>query len=147
MKLTTIASLLAERYDDFDDEADRRADARRDAEDDAWRDSHSGTFIVEEYDGLQPDDMIVEMFDIEVEYSVEDHGYTDHPYGQGTAREEHGSSVNIESAYTVSEVKCYDPENDEKVIKTFPKHTDVADLPGWGDSDWAYLQKKADDHV
>lgn len=135
---------LIEIYDDYDDEADRRYDAKMDALRDEWEESHSGDFIIRDYDGVQPDDMYV-MMDIRVEYEVEDHGYTDHPYGQGTAREEHGSSVNVTVMETASEVVYYDAETD-KPVKTFPKGTDCTDLPGWQESDTEYVQSQAEKH-
>jgi hypothetical protein len=137
---------LIEIYDDYDDAADARYDAKMDAMHDDWEASHSGDFIISEYDGVQPDDAVVSMFDIRVEYEVEDHGHTDHPYGQGTAREEHGSSVNVTVMETNEEVTYHHPETDE-IIKTFPKGTDCGDLPGWEESDTEYVQRKAEDHA
>lgn len=137
---------LIEIYDDFDDEADRRYDAKMDALRDEWEDSHTGEFTIQEYDGVQPDDSYTNMFDIHVEYEVEDHGYTDHPYGQGTAREDHGSSVNVTVMKTAEEVTYHNPDTDE-VIKKFPKGTDCVDLPGWNEGDTEFVQNKAEEHA
>jgi hypothetical protein len=138
-----LQELVTERYhDDFDDRDDDRFD-RYDHDDSG---GGSGTFTIKEYDGVQPDDAVVSMFNIDVEYTAEDQGYTDHPYGMGTAREEHGVEVEVTSAVTGEEVTYHHPETDE-IMKTFPKGTPVEDLPGWEQKDWDYVQDKAEDHA
>lgn len=135
MKLTEL--ITEYHHDDYDD----RHDDRYDDSDDG-----TGSFTIEEYDGLQPADAVVSMFGIEVEYGVADQGHTDHPYGSTSAREYHGVEVEIISAKTTEEVTYHHPETDE-VLKTFPEGTDVDKLPGWGVSDWDFLQQKAEEHA
>lgn len=139
MKL--LQELISERY-----QADDSYDAHNqwDPRDDAT--GGTGSFTIKEYDGIQPDDAIVSLFDIDVIYTAEDLGYTDHPYGETVAREEHGVEVEITSAVTAEEVTYRDPDTDE-IVQTFPVGTDVSDLPGWNDNDNDYIQEKAEEHA
>lgn len=76
----------------------------------------------------------LEAADVEVEYDYEPPSYTDHPYGQGWAREHHGSSVDIISVKLTQDAKVYDDEGD-KVVDTLKKGTDLMDK-SWWDSKW-----------
>lgn len=137
---------LQEIHDGDFDEADRRYDAKVDAMRDKYDADHKGNFVIKEYDGVQPDDFIVDMFDIAVSYESESDDYTDHPYGVGSAREYHYGGVHVIKCVARGEVVYRDPETDE-VKKTFPKGTDCQDLPGWNSNDDKFVQSKAEEHA
>ena len=103
-------------------------------------------FIVKKWDGNQPDGQYVKPFDVKVTYHVEDLGYSDHPYGEGTAREEHGKSVSVISIESAEVVEVMNEEGD-KVLKTFPTGTPVAKIPGWEESSNDWFQHKAEEEV
>lgn len=94
--------------------------------------------IYKEWDGLT--DEGVEMFDVEIHYTVTDNGVEKHPYGQGDAEEDLGFETEIDKAVTKTSVTQYD-EDGETVIKTFPKGTHIDKLPGWKEKMWDIFEK------
>lgn len=68
-------------------------------------------------------------FDVEVEFDYEGPSHSDHPYGSGTAREDHPASASVILIKTADAVVQLD-EN-ERILKIWPKGTDVTTLPGW----------------
>lgn len=86
----------------------------------------------------------IEPFDVLVSYECEDGGYTDHPYGEGSAREHHGFSCEVTSVTADEEVKIFD--EDEKLIRTIPKGTDLKDIPGYTKDFEKFFQKAAEQH-
>lgn len=94
--------------------------------------------IYKEWDGLT--DEGIEMFDVEIHYTVTDNGVEKRPAGQGDAEEDLGYSTEIDKAVTKTQVKQYD-EDGENVIKTFDKGTSIDKLPGWKESMWDTFEK------
>lgn len=70
--------------------------------------------------------------DCEVHYDFESGGHTDHPYGEGTAREYHGDEVNIYHVVTLKDADVYDEEGDS-VIGKIPAGTDLMAKSWWKD--------------
>jgi hypothetical protein len=89
----------------------------------------------------------LESADVEVEYDYEAPSHTDHPYGQGTAREYHGSSVDIWSVKLTQDAKVYDEEGD-KVVDVLKSGTDLMQQPWWQGkwTEWlaGQIREKAD---
>jgi hypothetical protein len=135
-ELMALRATVTERYD-YDDHDDY------DPSDDA--DDGERSFIIREYDGCQPEDMIIDLFDLEVTYTLHDEGYTDHPYGEGSAREYHGMSTDDVEAVAAEEVICRDPDTDE-IVKRLPKGTKLEDIPGFTNDQWDYIQQQVDRH-
>lgn len=71
-------------------------------------------------------------FDVDVEYDYVGASYSDHPYGSSYAREYHSASATELETKLAHDVEQLD-DNDEKVIKTWPKGTNIESLPGWKD--------------
>lgn len=69
-------------------------------------------------------------FEVEVIYDYVPASHSDHPYGEGTAREHHASTMDIIDIVTTKEVNQYD-EDGVNVIKKWPKGSDVTKFPGW----------------
>ena len=78
----------------------------------------------------------INVADIDVEYDFTPASHTDHPYGEGTAREYHPAEVNILSVKLRNDVDRTD--EDGNVIGKLAKGTDLLDQPWWLDhwSDW-----------
>lgn len=93
---------------------------------------------IEGWDRLEPAEGLIEPFNVVVEFKAEQDS-TSHPYGDGQATENHGTTVELISAKTAEEVKLLHVDTDE-VLKTFPKGTDVTSLPGWKQEYWKHLQ-------
>lgn len=66
-------------------------------------DVHS--FVFEKWDGNEPKGLIVEPFNVLVKYHGEHGGSSDHPYGEGTATENHGDIIQILSLTADEPVK------------------------------------------
>ena len=88
---------------------------------------------------LEPKDGYYDDFKCEVFYDFEAGGHSDHPYGSGSAREEHEATIDFIDAITASEVKLF--SDDDSVSKTFPKGTSLSKMPGWSKSDEKYLKE------
>lgn len=101
-------------------------------------------FVVKKWDGHEPAGAkFIEPFDVLVTYEYEDFGYSDHPYGEGYAREQHGASVVIVSLEANEPVKLIDDETG-KLIKDFPKGTKLESIPGWSKDFMEYFQEQAE---
>ena len=72
--------------------------------------------------------------DVEVEYEHEAPSYSDHPYGEGSARERHGSSTGIISVKLLKDAHER-TEGGEEIVKTLPKGTDLM-KQSWWKSEW-----------
>lgn len=103
------------------------------------------TFIVKDWDGNQTKNEFVEPFDVLVVYELEDLGHSDHPYGEGTAREYHGHNIYIIDLLANEPVEIKDTA-EEKVLKTLPKGTKLQNMPGWDEKFMEYFQQKAEEH-
>lgn len=79
--------------------------------------------------------------DVEVDYDYSGASHSDHPYGQGTAREHHGASVGIMAVRLIHDTKEYD-EDGEKVIGTLKAGTDLMHQPWWKPSWTTWLANK-----
>jgi len=106
-------------------------------------------FVVKKWDGNEgyqqgTDDVYVEPFDVLVAYEYEDLGYSDHPYGEGKARENHGSSV-VVTSITANEPVVLKNNDTDKVVKTLPKGTKVQDVPGWDEDSMDFFKQKAEE--
>lgn len=112
--------------------------------DDGEYGTFDASFIIPEWDGFQPEDVIVDPFSVKVEYTAEGGGHTYHPYGEGYAKESHGYSVSVELT-AASEVTVRDIETDE-VVDTFPVGTELSEIPGWHESDREWFEKEALKH-
>ncbi len=140
--MSLLQELMALREDRLNEYYDYDDDYDYDDEDD---DNGERSFIIREYDGCQPEDMIIDLFDLEVTYTLHDEGYTDHPYGEGSAREYHGMSTDDVEAVAAEEVICRDPDTDE-IVKRLPKGTKLEDIPGFTNDQWDYIQQQVDRH-
>ena len=87
------------------------------------------------------DDEGIVPFDVEVDYDYEPADHSDHPYGDTTAREHHPSSIAINSITSITPIRQLD--DDDKVIKEWPKGTDVMSLPGWSKEDLEWFEEQA----
>lgn len=106
-------------------------------------------FVVKKWDGNEgyqqgADDVYVVPFDVLVTYEYEDLGYSDHPYGEGKARENHGSSV-VVTSITANEPVVLKNNDTDKVVKTLPKGTKVQDVPGWDEDSMDFFKQKAEE--
>ena len=66
--------------------------------------------------------------DVDVTFDYE-RSHTDHPYGAGTAREQHGAVVDIKSVKLLKDTAERDDDN--KVAGTLPKGTDLMKQTWW----------------
>lgn len=69
-------------------------------------------------------------FEIIASYEYEGSSHSDHPYGEGSAREYHAASGQSTKIVLAQDVEQYD-DNGETVLKTWPKGTNISALPGW----------------
>jgi hypothetical protein len=102
-------------------------------------------FIVDKWDGHEPDGFYFEPFDVKVEYYAERPSHSDHPYQDGKAREYHPGSLSIESITTVKSVKMFNSDTD-KVEKEFPAGTSLKKMPGWDKASEAWFDNKAEEN-
>jgi hypothetical protein len=65
----------------------------------------------------------LEEADIEVEFDYEAPSYSNHPYGEGTAREDHGAVIGITEIRLLNDVNVRDM--DDNVEKVLAKGTDL----------------------
>lgn len=70
--------------------------------------------------------------DVEVEFDYTPASFSDHPYGSGTAREHHPSSLDIQSVTLVKDANRYDDEGN--VIGKLEKGTDLMKQSWWQES-------------
>ncbi len=75
----------------------------------------------------------LESLDVDAFYYYEPSDYTDHPYGDTTAREYHGPVINLTSVIALEDGKVYDEDGD-KVLRVIPKGSDLMKDPIWEDS-------------
>ncbi len=72
----------------------------------------------------------LESLDVEAFYYYESSHYTDHPYGDTTAREHHGAVIDLTSVIALEDGKVYDEDGDQ-VLRVIPKGTDLMKDPIW----------------
>lgn len=77
---------------------------------------------------------------VSVTYEYEASSYSDHPYGEGTAREVHPAEVNLISVKVTDAVEITDEDN--KVVEVLPVGTDLMDKDFWKKSDGDWLIDK-----
>ena len=85
-------------------------------------------------------------FEVEIEYTSDGGSHSDHPYGEGSAREYHGAEIEIKNIALSKDVEQYDDEM-EKVVKVWSKGTNIEELPGWNiakDSNMKYFYEKCE---
>lgn len=101
---------------------------------------------IKDCDIFQPDDCIVDPFSITIEYDVGASSHEDHPYGDGSARENFKGELEVKAVYSAEPVKILDSDT-EKLIRTLPKHTPVEKIPGYEVSfdNWFAEQAEKDD--
>jgi hypothetical protein len=104
----------------------------RDTDDD-HRPWHGSSDFVVKYDGIQPDDTYYD----DMQVSVKFHKERDDEDGAG--------SCAVTGLFLDAPVKQYD--NDDKLVKTWPKGTDVEKMPGFEKSDKDWFQSKLEDHL
>lgn len=75
----------------------------------------------------------LDMADVSVEFEYEAPSHTDHPYGEGWAREYHGSSAEILAVRLVHDTNRLD--EDGEVIGVLKAGTDLTE-ESWWDSAW-----------
>lgn len=85
-------------------------------------------------------DELYEPFTMTVSYWYEGASHSDHPYGEGSAREHHAANWGIDSVKLKSAARHID-ENEE-LIKEYPAGTDVTKMPGWDKKLQAYYEDK-----
>jgi hypothetical protein len=79
----------------------------------------------------------LEPVNIEVEFDYEAPSGQDHPYGEGSAREELGAVVDIATVRLTKEANIYD--EDEKVVRVLKKGTDLMKEPFYKAKDTKWL--------
>lgn len=79
----------------------------------------------------------LEAADVEVFYDHEPASHSDHPYGDTTAREYHGSNMDITEVLLLKDTNRYDGDAD-KTVGMLPKGTDLLKQPWWNKkwSEW-----------
>jgi hypothetical protein len=97
------------------------------------------------YDGIQPDEGYFDDLKVEVFYEHENLGTSHHPYGEGSAAENHGTSINFTDAKLTAPAELKNAESDA-VIKSFAKGTSLKTLPGWDKGDEKYFQQLCEEH-
>ncbi len=83
-------------------------------------------------DGDMDDKTHYELFEVEATYEYEPDSHSDHPYGDGTAREYHTGSLGFIDLKLKTAAREVDPDT-EKLIKEWPIGTDVTKMPGWSE--------------
>lgn len=104
------------------------------------------SFIIKKFD-INAEDYVIYPFDIEVTYTLGEPSFDDHPYGNGSAREYHAGEVTLVSMETMEAVHLRDLEDEEKIVRTFPKGTSVSKIPGFDHKTEEYIYEKAIDHA
>lgn len=66
----------------------------------------------------------LEPVDLEIEFDYEEPSYSNHPYGEGTAREDHPAVIDISAVKLLKDANIYD-DNEEKVLRVLAKGTDL----------------------
>ena len=104
------------------------------------------SFVIADVDVFEPDQYIIHPFKIRVEYNVGPESHEDHPYGDGTARENFKGELNIKGVYTEEPVPLLSTEDETKIVKTIPKGAPVQRIPGYKASldAWFYEQAEKD---
>lgn len=72
--------------------------------------------------------------DVEVEFEYEAPSHTDHPYGEGSAREYHASSVDILAVKLIDDADVFD-EDGQEVTGKLSSGTDLTQQ-SWWNHDW-----------
>jgi hypothetical protein len=131
MKLSEIHDL------DYSD-ADRKADIRAEIAQDEVEKYSDGDFIFKGYDGFEGEG--ISDFDVKVSYEYEPDDYIDHEFG----------SHKLPGGFVVTDLRAAEEvqqfgEDGEKVLKTWPKGTDITKLPGWKPKMEEEFQRKADE--
>lgn len=88
------------------------------------------------YDGLQPDEGWMDNIDVNITYTNDPDDSFDHEFG----RENLEGAIWVDTLTLAAPAKQHD--DDDKVIKTWPKGTDVTKLPGFKESDREYFQSE-----
>jgi hypothetical protein len=73
-------------------------------------------FVVEKWDGQEAEGIHIEPFDVLVKYHAEAGGHSDHPYGEGDAREYHADDIHVVSVVTNEDVHV-ESENGEDSLE------------------------------
>jgi len=105
----------------------------------------SSTLVVRGYDGLEPDGMYVPPFDVEIQF-YSDSESSSHPYGEGSATEHHGRSVEIDSLKLKHDLEIFDDEG-EHILRTFKAGTHLQKLPGWSNDSLKYFEQYVLEHA
>lgn len=88
-------------------------------------------------------DETYEPFTMTVAYWFEAGSHSDHPYGEGSAREEHPADWGITNV-TLKSIANHLDENNE-IVKAYPVGTDVRKMPGWDLKLQAWYEEKLAD--
>jgi hypothetical protein len=79
--------------------------------------------------------------DVDAHYEYEGRSHSDHPYGEGSAREYHGATCSVELVLLQKDTKVYDDEGDE-VVDTLKAGTDLMKQPWWKHEWTRWLEDK-----
>ena len=79
----------------------------------------------------------LEPVNVDIDYEFEPSSHSDHPYGEGTAREDHPATVTILKVKLVKDANIYD---DEKVVKVLKSGTDLMKEPFYTPKNTAWLE-------
>ena len=107
------------------------------------RGAHSFTTTLQD---LEADGMFLADVDVEVTFNYEGESSTLHVYDDPTTREYHGADVEIVSVILTADAHAYDEDGD-KLLKTFPKGMNAAELPGYTEKTDEMLIDEAHEHM
>lgn len=102
-------------------------------------------YVFKDFDAFEPDGFYVKPFDVKVEVYVEPGSYSDHPYGEGSARENHAPMVAVEHLSANEDVVFYDEETGKEEQKRFKAGTELSKIPGYEKSMKEFFQQWAEE--
>lgn len=101
--------------------------------------SINSTFLLKDIEVL--DSASIVPFDARVIYEYEAVDYSDHPYGNGTARESHSATVQIISVKNTTIITQLD--NEGQPLKELPIGTNVMKMDSWNKDCLAWFEEQA----
>ena len=97
------------------------------------------TFIFSGFSGME--DSGAADFNVKVTYEVEAGSHSDHPYGEGTAREDHPAQYHIVKLEADEAVQLTDDSG--QVCSTYTKGKNLTTMSEWKDSMYSEFEEAA----